>query len=61
MEEPEVRGALEAFLTGGRPAVLATADRFGSPHTSLITWLVARDARTVALALDRRSQHFRNL
>ncbi len=46
---------------GGRPSVLATADRFGSPHTSLITWLVARDARTVALALDRRSQHFRNL
>jgi flavin reductase (DIM6/NTAB) family NADH-FMN oxidoreductase RutF len=61
MEEPELRDALEAFLTGGRPAVLATADRSGVPHTSLVTWLVARDARTVALALDRRSQHFRNL
>jgi len=42
-------------------AVLATADRHGQPHVSVVSWLCLLDTGHVTLAMDRRTQHFRNV
>lgn len=42
-------------------AVLATADGHGQPHVSVVSWLCLVDAGHVTLAMDRRTQHFRNI
>jgi hypothetical protein len=52
---------VSAALTGGQANVVATLDADGLPTTSLMTWVVARDPRRIALCVDRRSRSFRNL
>lgn len=54
---PEVTAA----VTGGQANVVATLDSDGHPSTTLMTWVVARDARRLAMCVDRRSRSFRNL
>jgi flavin reductase (DIM6/NTAB) family NADH-FMN oxidoreductase RutF len=57
----ELPRALVQFLTGGQSCVVATLDEEGSPATTLMTWVVARDGRTITLAIDQRSRALRNL
>src|SRR3979490_67054 len=49
------------FLLGGQALVVATVDEQGVPTTSLMTWAVARNPLTVALAVDLRKRSLRNL
>jgi hypothetical protein len=41
------------FLRGGYPVVAATVDEDGAPMTTLVTWIVAIDARTLRLAMSK--------
>ena len=52
---------IEQFNRSGAVAILATADRHGRPHVSVVSWLRILDPRHIALALDRRTQHFANV
>ncbi len=52
---------LVQLLRGGQTCVVATVDAEGVPQTTLMTWVVARDARTLALAADTRGRAMRNL
>lgn len=52
---------LRAALTGGTSIVLATVSEDGVPSTALNSWLVAKDEKTIALAMDRRSSAFINI
>lgn len=52
---------VEEFNRTGAVAVLATADRHGRPHVSVVSWLRLLDPGHVALALDLRTQHFANV
>lgn len=58
---PELTEELVAFLSGGRPTVVATVEPDGGPATTLMSWLVAVDAARVRLCVDTRSRAFRNL
>jgi len=52
---------LVQFLMGGKTSVVATVDEEGLPQTTLMTWVVARNPQTVALAVDTRSRALRAL
>jgi len=57
----EMPPRLVQFLLGGEPLVVATADEKGAPVTTLMTWAVARNPQTLALAVDLRGRAMRNL
>ncbi|MDA8064575.1 MAG: pyridoxamine 5'-phosphate oxidase family protein [Thermaerobacter sp.] len=59
--QPELRRRVRAFLQGGRVCIFASASPQGEPHTSVVSWALARDEDIVALALDSRSRHLVNL
>lgn len=48
-------------LTGGQACVVATVDAQGCPDTTLMTWVVARNERLLALCVDTRSRAYQNL
>ncbi len=52
---------LVQFLLGGQTCVVATVDEDGAPNTTLMTWVVARNPQTLALAVDTRSRSMKNL
>jgi len=52
---------LAQFLMGGKTCVVATVDEEGLPQTTLMTWVVARNPQTVAIAVDTRSRALRAL
>jgi hypothetical protein len=52
---------LVQFLLGGQTCVVATVDADGSPQTTVMTWAVARNPQTIALAVDTRSRAMRNM
>ena len=52
---------LVQFLLGGQTCVLATVDDHGHPQTTVVTWVVARNSETLALAADTRSRAMRNM
>lgn len=52
---------LREHLQGGQAVVVATASLSGEPHTALMTWVVAREDGTLAIAMDDRGSPFRNL
>ena len=52
---------LVQFLLGGQASVVATIDEQGAPQTTLMTWVVARNPQTLAMAVDTRSRAMRNL
>jgi len=57
----EMPPQLVQFLLGGQALVVATVDEQGAPVTSLMTWAVARNPLTVALAVDLRNRSLRNI
>jgi hypothetical protein len=52
---------LVQFLLGGQTCVLATVDAQGAPQTNIMTWAVARNPQTIAIAVDHRSRALRNI
>ena len=40
-------GRVQQLLQGGHPVVLATVDAEGAPMTTLVTWILAVDDRTL--------------
>ena len=52
---------LVQFLLGGQALVVATVDEQGAPQTTLMTWAVARNPQTLALAVDTRGRSMRNI
>jgi pyridoxamine 5'-phosphate oxidase-like protein len=58
---PEMPPHLVQFLLGGQALVVATVDEQGAPLTTLMTWAVARNPRTLALAVDTRGRAMRNI
>jgi hypothetical protein len=62
MPDPaEMPPVLVQFLLGGQACVVATVDDQGAPQTTLMTWVVARNPQTLAMAVDTRSRAIRNL
>jgi hypothetical protein len=57
----EMPPPLVRFLLGGQTCVVATVDEKGLPQTTIMTWAVARNPQTVAMAVDRRSRSYNNL
>lgn len=49
------------MLIGGQACVVATVDAEGCPDTTLMTWVVARSERFLALCVDTRSRAYLNL
>jgi flavin reductase (DIM6/NTAB) family NADH-FMN oxidoreductase RutF len=47
---------LVQFLLGGQTCVVATVDAQYLPQTTVMTWAVARNPQTLALAVDHRSR-----
>jgi len=58
---PEMPPHLVQFLLGGQALVVATVNEQGAPLTTLMTWAVARNPRTLALAVDTRGRAMRNI
>jgi flavin reductase (DIM6/NTAB) family NADH-FMN oxidoreductase RutF len=58
---PEMPPRLVQFLLGGQALVVATVDERGAPLTTLMTWAVARNSRTLTLAVDSRGRALRNI
>ena len=58
---PEMPPHLVQFLLGGQALVVATVDQQGAPRTTLMTWAVARNSRTLTLAVDLRGHALRNI
>jgi pyridoxamine 5'-phosphate oxidase-like protein len=58
---PDMPPLLVQFLLGGQALVVATVDEQGAPLTTLMTWAVARNPRTVTLAVDTRGRAMRNI
>lgn len=52
---------LMRILRDGQPCVLATVDSQGAPYTTFMSWVSARDDRTVCMAIDTRGLAFRNM
>jgi flavin reductase (DIM6/NTAB) family NADH-FMN oxidoreductase RutF len=57
----EMPKELVQFLIGGQTCVVASVDTGGRPITSIMTWVVARDTRTIAIAVDSRSRALANV
>lgn len=49
------------FLQGGKCVVLATSDEQGWPRTALMSWVVAKDSRTIRVAIDSRGRTMKNI
>src|SRR5256885_8993349 len=58
---PGMPKELVQFLIGGQTCVVASVDPEGRPVTSIMTWVVARDTRTIAIAVDTRSRALANV
>jgi hypothetical protein len=52
---------LVAYLSRGRLVVVATVDAEGWPYTMVMNWAAAKDAKTLRLSIDRRTQSLRNV
>jgi flavin reductase (DIM6/NTAB) family NADH-FMN oxidoreductase RutF len=52
---------LVRFLLGGQTCVVASVDEKSRPMTTLMTWVVARNPRTVTMAVDTRGKALRNV
>lgn len=52
---------LTRLLQHGQPCVLATVDADGAAYTTFMSWVSARDDRTVCMAVDLRGMALRNL
>ncbi|HEY8172167.1 MAG TPA: pyridoxamine 5'-phosphate oxidase family protein [Dehalococcoidia bacterium] len=52
---------LVSYLSGGRLVVVASVDENGWPYTMVMNWAAARDAHTVRLSIDRRTQSLKNI
>ena len=52
---------LVQFLLGGKTCVVATVDEERRPMTTLMTWVVARNPQTMALAIDARGKSLGNI
>ena len=52
---------LVQFLLGGQTCVVATIDEDDQPNTTLMTWVVARNPQTLAMAVDTRSRAMKNI
>jgi len=52
---------LARLLQNGQPCVLATVDPGGAPYTTFMSWVSARDDRTVCMAIDTRGIALRNM
>jgi len=52
---------LVQFIAGGETCVVATVDETGRPNTTLMTWVVARNPQTLAMAVDQRSRTIKNV
>lgn len=52
---------LVQFLLGGQTCVVATVDEQGTPQTTLMTWVVARNPQALTVAVDSRSGSMQNL
>jgi len=48
-------------LQGGKTVVIATVDTSGVPMTTVMSWVVARDPRRVAIAIDKRGRAIENV
>jgi flavin reductase (DIM6/NTAB) family NADH-FMN oxidoreductase RutF len=57
----EMPKELVQFLIGGQTCVVASVDPEGRPVTSIMTWVVARDTQTIAIAVDSRSRALANV
>jgi flavin reductase (DIM6/NTAB) family NADH-FMN oxidoreductase RutF len=57
----EMPKELVQFLIGGQTCVVASVDPQGRPVTSIMTWVVARDPETLAIAIDSRSRALANV
>jgi hypothetical protein len=57
----EMPKQLVHFLIGGQTCVVASVDPEGRPVTSIMTWVVARDTQTIAIAVDSRSRALANV
>jgi hypothetical protein len=60
-DEAQMRTRMHGALKGGTSVVLATVGADGVPSTALNSWIVAKDERIVALALDTRSSAYSNI
>ncbi|MHA6793482.1 pyridoxamine 5'-phosphate oxidase family protein [Pseudonocardia bannensis] len=54
-------GCQRSMTEGQSIGGLTTVDRHGRPHTSVVSWFRSLDARTCAIAVDRRSRHYENI
>jgi len=61
MSQTEMPPRLVQFLLGGQALVVATVDERQAPATTLMTWAVARNTATLALAVDTRGRALRNI
>ncbi len=60
---PELTQQIVDFLQGRKCVVMATATPQGQLHTAIMTWVVAKDSRTIRVALDKKGRpltHIRN-
>lgn len=57
----EMPQELVEFLQEPRIIVLTTVDSEGSPFVNVISWVLAKDARTLRLMGDGRAQFLKNL
>jgi hypothetical protein len=60
-DEMHLRTLLRGALQGGTSVVLATVGADSVPSTALNSWIVAKDERIVALAMDTRSSAYANI
>ena len=61
MSQTEMPPRLVQFLLGGQALVVATVDERQAPARTLMTWAVARNTATLALAVDTRGRALRNI
>lgn len=57
----EMPPRLVQFLLGGQTCVVATVDEKGLPRTTVMTWAVARNPQTMAMAVDLRSRSMNDI
>jgi hypothetical protein len=57
----EMPPQLVQLLLGGQTCVIATVDEKGRPTTTLMTWVVARNSQTLAIAVDLRGRALSNI
>lgn len=49
------------FLQGGKTVIIATVSEKGEPLTTIMTWVVAKDSKTIAIAMDQRGRALQNV